>query len=139
MDPAVAYREKSSIQEYTQHNSYMEGISGSQGIQYGRGHISSITIRFMFTECRDQIYQSCNEEVFRLVNQALIMCEIVDLYTSRYSRVVCMIAMRTKNDRDNRRSGYEIQIEWPYPVEKLQSTRGTIQSNEQIYSQVSVT
>ena len=37
-----------------------------------------------------------------------------------------------KNDRENRKRGYEVQIEGPYQAEKLQNTKGHIQINEQI-------
>ena len=47
-------------------------------------------------------------------------------------------ATKTKNDRENRKRGYEVQIEEHYPGEKLQSTRGPLQRNEQIHSQVGV-
>ena len=43
-----------------------------------------------------------------------------------------------KNDRENRKRGYEGQIEEPYLVENLQRTGGHIQRNEQIHSQVGV-
>ena len=49
---------------------------------------------------------------------------------------VCGIYL--KNDRENYKRLYEVQIEGPYPAEKLQTTRVHIQSNEQLYNQVRV-
>ena len=37
----------------------------------------------MFAELRAHLDQSCNEEVFRSLNQALLMCEMFDPSTSR--------------------------------------------------------
>ena len=45
---------------------------------------------------------------------------------------------KTKNDRENRRRGYEVQIEDPYLGVNMQRTRGNIQSNDQTHSQVGV-
>ena len=45
---------------------------------------------------------------------------------------------KNKNVWENRKRGYEGQIEDPYLVEKLQRKRGPIQSNDQIHSQVVV-
>ena len=47
-------------------------------------------------------------------------------------------AIKTKNDRENRKRGYEVQIEEPYPVEKLKIKIGHVQSNYQPHSQVSL-
>ena len=66
------------------------------------------------------------------------MCEIVDPYTSRSAQVACAASIKTKDYIENRKRGCEVQIEEPYPVGKLKSTRGPIQRNEQIHSQVGV-
>ena len=66
------------------------------------------------------------------------MCEVFDSCSPRYTLVACATAIKTKNYREKRKRGYEVQIEKPYPVEKLQRTRGPIQVNEQINSQVEV-
>ena len=89
MDPDVANCAKRSIKGYVQRHLEMGSNMGSHGIQYGRGHTSSTTTRSMFEERRDKPYQYSNEEVFILVYQALIMCEMVDPSTSRSTQVVC--------------------------------------------------
>ena len=66
------------------------------------------------------------------------MCEMVDTYTSRSAQVACATVIKTKNDNYNRNQGYDIQIEGPYLVEKLQRTRGHTQSNYQPHSHVRV-
>ena len=63
---------------------------------------------------------------------------MVDPSTSRSARVACASAIKTKNDREKRKRGYEGQIEEPYPGGNFQRTRGNIQRNEQIHSQVGV-
>ena len=65
----------------------MGGNRISQGGQYGRGQESSTTTHYMFAECRYQISPFCNEERFRSLDQALLMCEMVDPYNSRSERV----------------------------------------------------
>ena len=65
------------------------------------------------------------------------MYEMVDTYKSRSSRVACASAKGIKNDREKYKRGYEGQIKGPYPVEKMQMTRGHIQINDQLPSQVS--
>ena len=75
------------------------------------------------------LYQLWNEEGFSSLDQALIMCEMVDTSTSRSARVAYAAAIKTKNDTENRKRGYEVQIEGPYMVEKLQKTRGNIKNN----------
>ena len=42
---------------------------------------------------------------------------MVDLPTSRYARLACALDIKAKNDRENRKRGYEVQIEGPYPGE----------------------
>ena len=49
-----------------------------------------------------------------------------------------MAVTHTKNDIENLKRGYEFQIKGSYPVEKLQMSRGHIESNEKINSQVSM-
>ena len=92
MKPDVVESSKRSIQEYAQQNSEMGGARGSQDIQYGRYQTSSTTTGSMFEEIRDQLHQSCNEEVFSSVYQELFMCEMVDPSISRSARVACMAA-----------------------------------------------
>ena len=116
----------------------MGGSRGSQGIKYGRGQTSSTTMCSMFADCRAQLSQSWNKEVFRSLDQSFIMCEMVDTYTSRSTRVACAEPIKAKNDRENLNRGYEVQIEGPYLVEKLQSTRGHIQISGQPRTQAIV-
>ena len=52
--------------------------------------------------------------------------------------MACVAAIKTKNDKENRKRGYEGQIEGSYLVEKLQRTRGNIQRNDQLHSKMSV-
>ena len=66
------------------------------------------------------------------------MCEMIDPSTSRSARVACVADIKTKTDRENHKRGYESQIEYPYPVENFQRTRGPIQRNEKNHSQVVV-
>ena len=94
MDLYVAERAKWSVQEYAQRNLAMGGNRGSQGIQYRRGQTSSITIRSIFSDRRYQLFQLFNEKGLRSLDQALLMCEIVDPYTSRYSQVACAEAIK---------------------------------------------
>ena len=82
MYPDVAKRKKRSIQECAQRNSAMGGSRGSHDIQYGRGQTSSTTTRSRFSERRSQLSQSWNKEVFNSLDQALLMCEMVDPSTS---------------------------------------------------------
>ena len=92
----------------------------------------------MLEERRDQLPQSWNEEGFRYLDQALLMCEMVDPSTPRSVLVACTAAIKTKNNKENRKRGYEGQIEEPYLVEKFQKKIGPIKRNEQINSQVGV-
>ena len=52
--------------------------------------------------------------------------------------MACTSDIKIKNDRENRKRGYEVQIEESYPVENFQRKIGHIQSNDQIHSQVIV-
>ena len=63
---------------------------------------------------------------------------MVNPSTSGSAQVACAAAIKTKNDRENRKRGYEVQIDKPYPGGKMQSTRGYVQSNDQHHSQVGV-
>ena len=78
MDPDMAEREKWLIKEYAQRNSAMVGSRGSHGIQYVIGCTSSTTTCSVFAERRDQIFQSWNKELFISLDQALLICEMVD-------------------------------------------------------------
>ena len=98
MDPDVAERAKWSIQEYAQRNSEMGWNRGCQAIQYVRGKTYSTTTRFMFAERRYELSQSWNKEGFISVDQELFMCKMDDPSTSKYSRVACVSAIKTKND-----------------------------------------
>ena len=53
------------------------------------------------------------------------MCEMVHPYTSRSVWVACAAAIKTKNDRENRKRGYEEQIKGSYPVENFAKDKGT--------------
>ena len=68
----------------------------------------------MFAERRDKLVQSWYEEVSISLYHTLLMCEMVDPSTSSSALVACASAMQTKNDRENRRIGYEGQIEGSY-------------------------
>ena len=127
---------KQSIQEYVQLNSVMGGSRNSQDTQFGIGQTLSTTTRSMLAERRVQLFQSWNEEVFSLIDQALLMCEIFVPSTSSSARVLCVAAIKTENDRENRKMGSQVQTEEPYPFGKLQSTRGHIQTNDQLHSQI---
>ena len=99
----MAEHAKQSIQEYAQHNSAMGGSRGSQGIQYGRSQTPSTTTRYMFAEHRAHLSQSWNEEVLRLVDHALLMCEMVDTSTSRYERMLCAAAIKKTMEKPQER------------------------------------
>ena len=73
----------------------------SQGIQYGIGHISSTTTRFMFSDRRSQLSQLRKEEVFVSLVKELLMFEIFGPSTSRSARSACLAAKKTKNEREN--------------------------------------
>ena len=123
MDPDVAERAKQSIQEYAQRNLAMGGSRGSHGIKYGRGQTSTTTTCSTFTTRRAQLYKSWNKEGFSYLYQALLVYEMADPSTSRSTRVACVSAIKTKIDRENRKRGYEGQIEGPYLSEKIPRTR----------------
>ena len=72
----------------------------------------------MFPEHRAHISISWNREGFGSVDQSFLVCEMVVPSNSRSARVACAEAIKTKNDRENRKIGYEGQIEGSYPVEK---------------------
>ena len=99
MDPNVAESIKRSVHEYTQRNSVMVGSRGSQGIQYGRCQTSSTTRCSKSATRRAQLYRSWNKEVLSSLDQALLMCEMVDLSIPRSARVACAEAIKTKIDR----------------------------------------
>ena len=63
---------------------------------------------------------------------------MVDPSTSRSTRVACAAAIKTKNYRENRKRGYEGIIEGSHSGEKIQRTRGHIQSNNQTNIQMGV-
>ena len=65
----------------------MVGSSDSQGSQGLWGNISSTEMRSIFAEHKDSLTQYFKEELFGYIYQALLMCEIVDPYTSRSVRV----------------------------------------------------
>ena len=77
----------------------MGGNWSYQGIQCGRGQTSSTTTSFMFVGRISQISQSWDEEGFRSLDQALLMCEMVDQYTSRSAQVARAEDIKTKKDR----------------------------------------
>ena len=53
-----------------------------------------------------------------MVDQASNIYEMVDTSISRSARVAYESVIKTKNDRENRKRGYEGQIEEPYLVKK---------------------
>ena len=67
------------------------------------------------------------------------MCEMVDPSTSTPAQVACAAAIKTEKGRENCKKGYEGQIEGSYLGDKMKSTIGRIQSNDQPHSQVGVT
>ena len=82
-DPDVAERAKQSIQEYAQHNYMKEGIRGDQDSQVKCSQTSSMIVRYMFAERRVQLTQSWKEEGFGSLDHEILMCEMMDPYTSR--------------------------------------------------------
>ena len=92
----------------------------------------------MLLELRSQITRLWTDEVFILVDQALLRCEIFTHLPKGLHTWCVHHLYKQKNDRENRKICYQVRIEGPYPVEKLQRTRGNIQSNRQIRSQVGV-
>ena len=68
----------------------------------------------------------------------MIICELADPSTSRSAHLSCAAAIKTNIDRENRKRGYEGQIEGPYLSGEIQSKRGHIQSNNQNYIHVGV-
>ena len=67
-------------------------------------------MRYMFAERRDQLDQSWNEEGFNSLDQAFLMCEMVEPSTSRSELVACAAAIKTNIYRENRTRGYQGQI-----------------------------
>ena len=107
MEPEVAECVKQSIQEYAQQNWAMVQNSIPHGIRNGRGQTSSNTTLFIFAEHRAQLDQFCNEEGFSSLYHALIMCEMVEPYTSRSSWMACAADFKTKYYRENLKMVYE--------------------------------
>ena len=66
------------------------------------------------------------------------MGEMADPSNSSSAWVSFVADIKAKNGRENRKRGYEGQIEWSCPGEKLQRSRGPDQSTDQIHSHVSV-
>ena len=52
----------------------------------------------MFKESRSQTYRSWKEELFISLYQALIICEMIDPYTSMSVRVACAVETKGKYD-----------------------------------------
>ena len=96
MDLDVAEHAKRSIQEYAQNNSVMGGSRVYQGIQYGRGQKSSNTTCSMFAEHRAKLTQQWNKKGSISLDQALLMCEMVDISTSSSAQVTCAAYIKTK-------------------------------------------
>ena len=88
----------------------MGGNRISQGGQYVRSNTSSTTMHSMVVELMYQLSQSWNEELFSSLDQTLLMCEMVEPYTSRPERVTCAAGMKTNNDIDKCKRSYEVHI-----------------------------
>ena len=65
-------------------------------IQYGRSQTFSTKTHFRFTENKDQLSQLWNGKGFSLLDQALVMCEMVEQFTSRSAQVAFMAAIKPK-------------------------------------------
>ena len=68
----------------------------------------------MFSEQRDQLVQSWNQEQFISLYQSLLMCEIVDPSTSRLSQLACTSKMETnyyKSHKEIHTRVHEGQVE----------------------------
>ena len=81
--PDVVERVKHSIQEYAQCTSMMGGIRGDQNRQGERGQTYPMALLSMFAEWRVQLSRSWKEEGFGSLDHTILMCEIMDPYTSR--------------------------------------------------------
>ena len=127
-----------SIQEYLQRNTTMVGNRGFQGIQYERGQTYSNTTRSIAAERRYKLSQPWNKEVFFSLYQVFLICEMVDPSISSSAQLVCAAAIKTKKDRENRKRGYEVQIEGSYQGGKFQMEREPAQSGDTIHVQASV-
>ena len=92
---------------------------GFQGIQYGRGQTSSTTTWSTFAMRRAQIYQLWNKEGISSLDQALLMCEMVHPYTSRYARVVCAAAIKTKMTEKTEIENMRTKYKGPIWVKKI--------------------
>ena len=66
------------------------------------------------------------------------MCEMVDPSTSRSARMAYTEDIKTKNDREKLKRGYEGQIDGSYQGLKFIMTRVTVQGADQIHRQVSM-
>ena len=65
------------------------------------------------------------------------MCEMVDPFASRSAQVACAATVN-KNDRENRKRGYEVKIEGSYLGGNFRRAREPDQRDDQIHGQVSV-
>ena len=80
----------------------MVGSRGDQYIHVNRGQTASMSMRYMFSERRVQLTQSWKEERFGSLDHSLLMCEMMDPYTSRSVRLACAGALKGK---------YEIELQ----------------------------
>ena len=67
-----------------------------QDIQEKNDHTSSMEERSVFAERRVQINRSWKAEGFGSIDHALLMCGIMDPYTSRSVRLACTRALKGK-------------------------------------------
>ena len=77
----------------------MGGNRGDQDIQGQLGQTSSMEVRYMFAEQRVKLTRSWKDEGFGSLDHALLMCEIMDLYTSRPVRLACQGYLKGKYKR----------------------------------------
>ena len=82
-DLDVTEYENRSIWEYSQHNSVMGEIMVTRGSQGEWGNIASMYMLSVYNYNRYDVTQYCKKEGFGYLYQEMLMCKMVDQFTSK--------------------------------------------------------
>ena len=129
-DLYVAQQSKKSIQDYYQRTFMMGVIRGAQDSQGKWGHIASMEMRSVFLQWRVQLTRSWKEEIFGPIYHALLMCEMIDPYTSRSVHLSCVGSLKGEYERQNHKVQNEDQMVDPNSNEILHREGGSAQNTE---------
>ena len=88
-DTDVNYQAKHTIQYYNQRTYMMGGSGGACAIQGKWGQTSSMAVLSISEEQRFQLTRSWKEEWFGYLDQALLICEMMEPYTPSPVRLLC--------------------------------------------------